>query len=91
MINFKKYIEYYYVEEVEVVVVVVMIDLEGACQVVFVVVDNENVDCNYYDEVDNEKMVDVEKMKDEMMMNYKVAPVDDWMMKMMELLMVLVE
>ncbi len=42
MIYFRK-IQYYYVEEAE--VVVVMIDLEVVVQVV---VDNENVDCNYY-------------------------------------------
>jgi hypothetical protein len=91
------YDQYYYVEEVEVVVVVVvMIDLEVVVvgQAVLVVMDNENVECNYYwhdDEFDNEKMmVDVEMMKNERMRNYEMAPVDDLMMKMMELLLVLV-
>jgi hypothetical protein len=44
-------------------VVVVLIDLvELEVQAVFVVTDTENVDCNYYVELDNKKMREAEMM-----------------------------
>jgi hypothetical protein len=70
---------------------VVMIDLEVVVQVGFVVVDNENVDYNYYshdDDFDTEMMMNVEMMTNETKMkNYEMELVDDLMMKMLELVL----
>ncbi len=68
-----------------------MIDLEVVVQVGFVVVDNENVDYNYYshdDDFDTEMMMNVEMMTNETKMkNYEMELVDDLMMKMLELVL----
>lgn len=84
----------YHVEEVE-VEVVEMIDWVLVVQDEFVVEDIENVDCSYYshdddDDWDIEMKEDVDKMKvAEMKMNYyyEEALVDDWMKRMLKLLL----
>lgn len=81
--------------EVVVVVIVDLVVVVMAAQIDFVVVDNENFDCNYYSddgELDNESLVDVEIVAAEMIVvvHYVVALRDDVMMKMVELVMILV-
>lgn len=78
-----------------VVVVAVRSDLEVAVQAEIVVVDNESVDCCYYnyyycedDEIDSVQMIDVDMVDVEqqqlMMMNYdEVALVDGSRVDMM--------